>query len=94
VAIGRDHDWSGSRSRWNAGDYKIVGANDHRAFHVAETHLRTPQFGWPQAVAQDADFASGQSRRGGDRLNVWISVHVFLAQQTVGEGHEILPNTP
>ena len=68
---------------------KIVGTDDDRALDFAKTHLRPAQLLRPQAAANDADFASGQSGAGLHRLNMRVAIDVLLAQQSVGNSHEL-----
>jgi hypothetical protein len=72
----------------NAGDYKIIGTDDDRAFDITEANSRRPQLGRPQTASEDSHFASGQSRGGSHRRNMRVAIHIFLAQQAVGDGHE------
>ena len=87
VAVGGDDDWSGDCAFGDARDEKRVRADDEGSFDFAELDFGTVQVGRAEAGAGDADLASGKSERRHDTFNARRTVHVFLAQDAVGESH-------
>ena len=66
------------RALGHAGHHEIVGADQDRAFDLAEAHAGAAEFGRTQALADDANLASGQSEAGRHRLDVRLAVDVLL----------------
>src|SRR6478672_3184050 len=91
MAIRRDYDWPGRRVLGNFGHHKIIRADYHRCFYFTEADSGTPQFVRPQAAAENPHFASRQGCSRRDRLNTRLAIHVFLSQETIGQGHQMLP---
>ena len=89
VSVGTDDDRSRGGAIGHAGDHEIVGADQDRAFDLAKADAGAAQFGGAQAFADDAHLAAGQSEDGRYRLDVRFAVDGFLAQQTVGNAHEL-----
>jgi len=43
-----------------------------------------------KALAADAHFASGQSKRRCNRVDMRLAIDVLLAQQAIGDAHEFI----
>ena len=82
VSVGSDDDASGRGPFGNASHDELLGTDDDGSVDVTEMYRRATHSAGPQAVAEDADLASGQSAVRLDRVNLRIPVHFQC-------GHEV-----
>ena len=71
-----------------AGDDEIVGADENGAFDFAEAHAGAAEFGRAQAFADDANFAAGQGKGGGNRVDMRFAVDVLFPEQAIRNAHD------
>ena len=89
VAVVRDYDAARRCAFGNAGHQEIIGADKNRAFRLAKLHARALQSCGPKAAAEDAHFASRQGGARNHGFNMRLAVYVALAQDAVGNPHNL-----
>src|SRR5262249_3724770 len=89
VTVALDNHWSGMRAKRYPRNHKVFGADYDGGIHAGKADFRARQAWRLQGFAYDLDLATRQRRRWIDCFDIGVPIHVFSAQDCVGDTHEI-----